>query len=245
MRIRLVMFDLDGTLVDSAPGIAWAVNEVLRHESLPELPLESIRGFIGDGARASVARAYVASERLLHASAESSGAVDTLLLDRLMSIYARLVLAGGGARSRLYAGVHWVIDALRARAVKVALVTNKEACFVGPLLAAHGLLDCFEPMLCGDTLPVRKPDAWPLRRCLAHHCIAPEHAVMVGDSAIDVRAARAAGVRSLLVTHGYQATGPCTPDAWLHSLRDLIEYVDRASHACSSPSSLCGTRQCQ
>jgi len=239
MRTQLVIFDLDGTLIDSAPEIADAVNEVLRTERLPECPLAEIRALIGEGARTTVARAYAQSQR--RARGETGAAAgtdpdpdpgcavlpDRTLLDRLMSTYAQSILASSGRRSTIYPHVHTALDYLRNTGVQTALVTNKEERFALPLLTALGLRG-FAPIVCGDTLPTRKPHPAPILRCLAHHDVAPEHALVIGDSELDVIAARAAGVRSLLVAWGYGSLERSDPASRLNSFAELPREIESA-----------------
>ncbi|HEX2492344.1 MAG TPA: HAD-IA family hydrolase [Steroidobacter sp.] len=241
MKTRLVVFDLDGTLIDSAAEIAHAVNDVLSSEGMPTLAVAAVRELIGHGARSTVARAYARSAGYRRGSA-ANARPDRALLDRLMRAYSRSCLAHCGMRSRVFPQVRSTLQRLRAAGVKLALVTNKEACFARPLLATHGLLDWFDPIVAGDTLSVRKPAPAPVRRCLTYHGV--ERAIMVGDSITDVRAARAAGLPIVLVAHGYydlSGSRVCAPDGWLHSFGELSDHMyDRLLRsAVSSRSSTC------
>jgi phosphoglycolate phosphatase len=186
----LVVFDLDGTLVDSASDIAEAVNRTLVDWSLPRQEEAVIRGWIGDGARALVASAF----------AHAGKAID---LDKVMPgfmvHYADCLLL----YPTVYPGVVETLQALRKRKIAVAICTNKPQRFVRPLLDALGLGEYFECIVGGDTLPERKPSAVPLLHVADHFGLQPSQCLMVGDSATDLLTAQAAGVPMALVTYGY------------------------------------------
>src|SRR5829696_1564911 len=176
--IGLIAFDLDGTLVDTAAEIADTVNDVLQTEGLAGLPATTIRDWIGRGAREVVERAYVRRAGI----AQGQQRCEAGHLDTMMVAYARFHAARCGTSSRLFPDVESTLIALRALSIKLAVVTNKEERFARQLLEAHGLSDFFDPIVGGDTLPTRKPDAAPLRHCLEVHGIPPERALLVGDS---------------------------------------------------------------
>jgi len=186
----LVVFDLDGTLVDSASDIAEAVNRTLVDWSLPRQEEAMIRGWIGDGARALVASAF----------AHAGTAID---LDRVMPgfmvHYADCLLL----YPTVYPGVVETLQALRERKVALAICTNKPQRFVRPLLDALGLGEYFECIVGGDTLPERKPSAAPLLHVVDHFGLQPSQCLMVGDSETDLLTAQAAGLPMALVTYGY------------------------------------------
>ena len=186
----LVVFDLDGTLVDSASDIAEAVNRTLLDWSLPRQEETVIRGWIGDGARALVASAF----------AHAGKAID---LDKVMPgfmvHYADCLLL----YPTVYPGVVETLQALRERKVAVAICTNKPQRFVRPLLHALRLGEYFECIVGGDTLPERKPSAVPLLHVVDHFGLQPSQCLMVGDSATDLLTAQAADVPMALVTYGY------------------------------------------
>lgn len=185
-----VLFDLDGTLVDSAPDIAAAVNRLLAELGLPAVDEATIRGWIGDGARALLAAA------LRHSG--SAREADEVM-DRFMVHYGDCLLL----HARPYPGVADTLAALSARGVAMGVCTNKPERFVAPLLEAMGIAGAFSGIVGGDTLPERKPHPLPLRH-LAGRLGAPvERCLMVGDSQTDFLAARAAGMPVVLVGYGY------------------------------------------
>lgn len=196
----LVMFDLDGTLVDTAGDIADSVNDVLGAMSLPPVTDGQVRGWIGSGSRELLIRAWSHAAGLAPEAARASEQLEPLL----KRYDARYQLRCGG-RSRTYPRVHETLAELRRCGVALALVSNRERLLADAVLRRHDLGHYFDPVVTGDTLPVRKPDPRMIGHCLELRGVAPERALMVGDSAIDVAAARNAGVRCWTVPYGYGA----------------------------------------
>jgi phosphoglycolate phosphatase len=191
---RAMLFDLDGTLVDSAHGIAWAVNQTLGELGHPSADDALVRTWIGEGARFLLHRA------LRHAGADLP---DGDAFDRVFALLMRHYAASLPRQARAYPGVDDALRGLRARGVAVALCTNKPERFIDPLLDALGWRALFDGIVGGDTLPECKPSALPLLH-LARAFDAPvEACVMVGDSHTDAAAARAAGMPLVLVDYGY------------------------------------------
>jgi phosphoglycolate phosphatase len=186
----LVIFDLDGTLVDSAPDIAEALNRTLEDWQLPRVPEATVLTWIGDGVRRLVEQAFTA-------------AGSDIDLDRVMPGFMRHYEACLLRSPRLYDGVVPALEALRARNVTLAICTNKPSAMVAPLLAHLGVQDDFKMVLGGDSLPERKPSGVPLRHIAAAFNVAPGAALMVGDSITDYRAAVDAGMPVALVRYGY------------------------------------------
>ncbi|HEY0333270.1 MAG TPA: phosphoglycolate phosphatase [Stenotrophomonas sp.] len=186
----LVIFDLDGTLVDSLSDITEALNLTLAQWQLPQVPEPAVRGWIGEGVRVLVSSAL--------AALGSSLELDTVMPD-FMQHYGQTLLH----HPRLYPGAAETLAGLQARGAQLALCTNKPTHFVAPLLAHLGIAQYFSAVLGGDSLPERKPSGAPLLHlCKQFDCAAPL-ALMVGDSAIDAEAAHAAGVPLALVRYGY------------------------------------------
>ncbi len=192
---RLVMFDLDGTLVDSVPDLAAAVDKTLLALGLPAAGIEQVRNWVGNGARVLVRRALAGG--LEHAHVDDAQAEQALEL--FMQHYA-----ANHALTQVYAGVKPTLDWLREQQVELAIVTNKPERFVAPLLDEKGLGGYFRWIVGGDTLPQQKPDPAALR--LAR--VEPTQALFVGDSLNDVRAAKAAGVPCVALSYGYNHGRP-------------------------------------
>ncbi|QIO86815.1 phosphoglycolate phosphatase, bacterial' [Stenotrophomonas rhizophila] len=186
----MVVFDLDGTLVDSAADIAEALNRTLEDWQLPRVPEATVLTWIGDGVRRLVEQAFTA--------AGSDADLDAVM-PGFMRHYEACLLRS----PRLFEGVEAALQALRERNVTLAICTNKPSALVAPLLRHFGLQDLFALVLGGDSLAERKPSGVPLRHIAAHFGLAPQAALMVGDSITDYRAAVDAGMPVALVRYGY------------------------------------------
>jgi phosphoglycolate phosphatase len=211
---RLVVFDLDGTLVDSARDLAAAVNEMLARLSpgTPRLPEAQVRGFIGEGARLLVSRSLTRAG-LPHPPDEA--------LSVFMDCYRGRMLH----TTRLYPGVAEVLDTLTGHAL--AVLTNKPGDLSRAILDGLGLGGRFALVYGGDELP-RKPDPGGLVRIMAETGQEPASTVMVGDSAIDVQTGRAAGVLTVGVRYGFapESLRAHPPDVLLDDLRGLPAVVE-------------------
>jgi phosphoglycolate phosphatase len=197
----LVMFDLDGTLVDTAGEISDSVNDVLATLRLPPVTEAQVRGWIGQGTRELLVRAGAQAAGL-----DQSAVRDDPTLESMLEMYARFHQKRCGSRSQLYPQVETTLSALRRRDVALALVSNRERRFAEAVLRAHGLGHYFDPVVTGDSLAVRKPDARVVEHCLRLHRVPPGRALLVGDSAVDVATARNAGVACWAVPYGYGGT---------------------------------------
>lgn len=217
--IRAVLFDLDGTLADTAPDLGAALNVLRRRAGLAELPIERIRPWVSHGGRGLIRGGF-------GLAADAPGAQS--LLDELLSEYAAAICV----HTRLFPGMDTVLDQLDARQLAWGIVTNKITRFATPLLEQLDLAQRAGCVVCGDTLPVGKPDPAPVRLACAQLGIAPSACVLVGDDRRDIAAARAAGAWSLAVSYGYgvEADPPASwaADDLLHSPADLLHWLDRA-----------------
>ncbi len=189
-RAALVVFDLDGTLVDSKKDLAAAVNSVLTSYGTPALPEWQVGRMVGDGAAALVARAFEAAK--IEARADA--------LERFLRFYDACLLD----HTRPYDGIESMLDALKGR-VALALLTNKPRAATQRILDELGLARFFTPDLtvCGDGPYPRKPDPAGLLALAAAAGVSPGQVVMVGDSLVDRRTASAAGVMSCVATYGF------------------------------------------
>jgi phosphoglycolate phosphatase len=192
--IKAVMVDLDGTLLDTAGDLASAANMMLAELGRAELPLETIRSYIGKGIQKLVKRSLTAS---------LDGEPDADLFEKAMPLYERNYAETLCISTRPYPGVVEGLSILRERTFQLACVTNKAEAFTLPLLRATGLLDFFDIVLAGDSLPRKKPDPMPLLHACTHFGIQPAEMLLIGDSLNDAQAARAAGCRIFCVPYGY------------------------------------------
>jgi len=191
---HLVLFDLDGTLIDSAAGIAEAVNRTLRELGHAREDPAVVRGWIGDGARLLLHRA------LAHAGADLP---DGAGFDAAYAVLMRHYGESLPLQAVAYPGADAALRGLRARGVRTALCTNKPERFIAPLLDALAWPALFDAIVGGDTLSERKPSPAPLLHLAGRFGVAPADALMVGDSRTDADAAHAAGMPLLLVRYGY------------------------------------------
>jgi phosphoglycolate phosphatase len=188
-----VVFDLDGTLVDTAPDLHAHLNAMLAELGRPGLDLDEIRPLIGDGARA-----------LLRRGLEVSGGVPaTVDLDRQFALFLERYTAEPARLGRPFAGAVMALERLVAAGCRLGLCTNKPQAPTDRLLEAYDLRRYFKASIGGDALAVRKPDRGHVEAVLAQLGVAAAESVMIGDSANDVLAAHAAGMPCILVSFGY------------------------------------------
>lgn len=192
----LALFDLDGTLVDSAPDIADAVDIALAACGRAPIGEKVVRGLIGHGAVRLMHRALTG----LH-DGEAEPSLHAEAYQHFVDAYQPRVFK----RTRLFAGVEEVLTGLAAAGWALGCVTNKPARFTVPLLAAAGIAERFAVTLSGDSLPTRKPAPEPILHAAIAVGVALPAVVMIGDSVTDLRAAQNAGVRAVCVSFGYHA----------------------------------------
>lgn len=213
---RLIMFDLDGTLLDSAPDLAAAVDAMLETLGRPPAGLDKVRLWIGNGARVLVRRAL--ADQMEHSHITEAEADEALSL--FMSLYG-----GSHELTVVYPGVQEALAMLKAKGIAMAVITNKPERFVAPLLDDMQLGGFFSWIVGGDTLPQQKPDPAGLLYVLGKASAKPDDALFIGDSRNDIHAARAAGVRCVAMTYGYNHGQPIadeSPDWLLDDLRQLL-----------------------
>ena len=188
-----VLFDLDGTLVDTAPDLCNAVNHVLAGLGRPAVPLARLREVVSKGGRAMLAVALP----------DLDDAARDALLPPFLARYAEALAVD----SAPCAGVPALLDALDALGVRWGVVTNKPEALAKGVVAGLGWASRCAVLVGGDTLPQRKPDPAPLHLACARLGVEPGHALYVGDDERDVQAARAAGMPSVAALWGYRLTG--------------------------------------
>lgn len=216
--IRAVIFDLDGTLVDSALDIATALNAALAAERRRALSVADVTRMIGDGAKTLVERALRASS--------SEPAPE--LVERVYCGFGRHYHDRPADLTKPYPGALEVIGTLKAHGIRLGVCTNKPQDLTDAVLKGLGLQGAFGSVVGARTGLALKPSAEMPRKVLQDLGVVPEVAVFVGDSIVDVRAARAAGMRSVVVSHGY--TSPAPPmlgaDKVIASLDELLAILE-------------------
>ena len=212
-RARAVLIDLDGTMVDSAPDIVEAANRMLVELGAPPLSHAVVASFIGNGVPTLVRRLLTASPGLPRLEETAARAV-----------FFRHYHDTNGRFSRLFPGVMDGLVALQQAGFRLACVTNKPIAYTTPLLQVFGLERYMQSVVGGDSILQMKPDPTPLLHACAALGVAPDDAVMVGDSHVDVAAARAASMPAYIVRYGYP--GPhgveaLEADVFIDSLAEL------------------------
>ncbi|MBU0656474.1 MAG: phosphoglycolate phosphatase [Gammaproteobacteria bacterium] len=217
---KMVLIDVDGTLVDSVPDLAFCVDEMMKQLDMPVRGEAAVRQWVGNGVQRLVERAL---------TNDLDGYPETLLFERAMPVFMELYAENTSKRSRLYDGVVEGLDFLQSCAgLKVGCVTNKAEQFTHPLLKDLGIFDRFEIVVSGDTLPEKKPHPLPLLHAAEALGVKPEESVMIGDSKSDVKAARAAGFQIICMTYGYnhgEDIRNYEPDAVIDSMAELSNLI--------------------
>lgn len=225
--IKLVAFDLDGTLVDSAADIARAVDRALLELGQRTYGVEEVKGWVGEGLSKLLKRAL---------TGELDGEPDPALLVRCREEFRRFYKETLCVDTRFYPGALEALEALQPR-YKLACITNKAAEFTEPLLKMLQVRERFDVVVSGDTLKALKPDPAPLLYAASRFSLDPVHCCMVGDSRNDILAAKAAGFRAVAVSYGYRqgvdllALGA---EVELDSLMELPAWLEGLAPAAAS-----------
>ncbi|WP_201351916.1 phosphoglycolate phosphatase [Hydrogenimonas urashimensis] len=216
---KAILFDLDGTLIDSAPDLASALNATMK--ALGRMPYseETVRGWVGNGARVLVTRA-------LSGSREITEGPDEKALKEALAIFMEAYRERICERTLLYPDVRETLKSLKKRGFTMAVVTNKPSLFVKPILEKLAIAEFFALTLGGDDLPRKKPDPMPLLSACERLETRVEETVMVGDSSNDIVAAKRAGMQSVGVTYGYnygEEIAKQHPDAVVERFGEIAE----------------------
>ena len=216
MPLRAVFFDLDGTLLDTAPDMVGALNALRREEGLAPLAHDLVRPAVSHGT------ARVVKTGFPDAAADAAAALQR----RFLQIYRGALSQG----TQLFPGMDGVLETLARRRLKSGIVTNKPAWLTDPLLEELGLRARFDCVISGDTLAERKPHPLPLLHAAKLAGVAPGECVYVGDAERDVQAAHAAGMAALVANYGYLRTGEDSTawggDGYLEQASDLLGWLD-------------------
>lgn len=214
-----MLIDLDGTLIDSVPDLAYCVDEMMKQLDMPVRGEDAVRNWVGNGVQRLTERALINAV---------DGMPDQDLMDKAYPIFLELYKDNNSQRSRVYDGVVEGIQWLKDNGYRVACVTNKAEAFTVPLLKAKGLHDLFEVIVSGDTCAEKKPHPMPLLHAAAQLGVEPDNALMIGDSRSDVKAARAAGFHIFCMTYGYnhgEDIRDYDPDVVMDSFTELKDYM--------------------
>lgn len=229
-NLRLVMFDLDGTLIDTVPDLSTALDQAMLDMGFPAPGVEAARQWVGNGSRVLVQRALAAAQPGSSVSGDGE-ALDKQQVDQTQQLFFNHYERCCNQHSCLYPGVADTLQYLSARHIALACVTNKPQRFTAKVLAGCDIAEYFSFTVSGDSLPQRKPDPAQLLHTMAHYQLAADACLMVGDSRNDIQAARAAGVAVLGVDYGYNHGEPIhdprrdpalNPDACVSNLADFF-----------------------
>lgn len=193
---KLLIFDLDGTLIDSVPDLAEAVNNMLKQLKRETFSTDTIRGWVGNGAETLVKRALSGSSKI-------NTQLEPAFISKALTIFLDVYTQNLCNTTRTYPHVKKTLKRLKKEGYAMSIVTNKPFAFVTPILNGLGLDGLFELILGGDSLPVKKPDPLPLLHTCQQLGYTIEEAVMIGDSKNDILAANTAQMESVGVTYGY------------------------------------------
>jgi len=216
---KLVMIDVDGTLVDSVPDLAYCVDQMMIRLEMPIRGEERVRHWVGNGVPRLVERAL---------TDELDGFPSQEAFDKAYPIFLDLYAQNSSVRSTLYEGVIEGLDYLKSKDCLLGCVTNKAEQFTLPLLKSLGIIDYFGIVISGDTLEKKKPDPLPLIHGANFFNINPNECLMLGDSVSDVKAARAASFQIICMSYGYNHGNNIAdenPDLVIDSMKQLRDYV--------------------
>ena len=223
MAARTIVFDLDGTLIDTAPDLVDTLNTVFARQGWPPVPYATARNQIGGGARAMIERG-IAAEGV---------AVAPQKLDQLFADFIAHYSEHIADRSLPFPGVTDALDVLASGGCRFAVCTNKLERLSVKLLTQLKLADRFAAICGQDTFGIQKPDPDVLRRTIAAAGGSAPHAIMIGDSATDIRTARAAGIPVIAVDFGYsdRPVSECGPDRIISDYAELPAAIAALSPA--------------
>ena len=215
----MVLIDLDGTLVDSVPDLAWCVDETMKALDMPIRGEAKVRNWVGNGVPRLIQRALIDA---------LDGEADADLYAKAEPVFMALYADNASKRSQLYPSVIEGLNWLKDQGIRVGCVTNKDEQFTLKILKDLGLFDFFEIVISGDTLPLKKPDPAPLLHGAKFFGIKPENAMMIGDSISDVKASRAAGFSIICMSYGYNHGADIrtsNPDVVIDSFAQLQDTI--------------------
>jgi phosphoglycolate phosphatase len=216
---KMILIDVDGTLVDSVPDLAYCVDEMMKALGREPHGEAKVRDWVGNGVERLTRRALIG---------QLDGEPSDEDFAKGYPIFLELYKDNTSKRSCLYPGVREGLDYMKSQGYRLGCVTNKDAQFTIPLLKGLGIYDEFGIVVSGDTLPVKKPDPQPLLHAAAHFGVGAEDSLMLGDSKSDVTAARNAGFQIVCMSYGYNHGEDIRnyhPDAVIDSMVELKDLL--------------------
>ncbi len=219
-NINTFFFDLDGTLVDSVPDLAKALNLTLIDYQRPTYDENTVRHWVGNGARVLVERGLSGNT---NAKSDYTPSEIDAALEKFLFYYRTLDTKD----TVLYDGVSATLNSLKNRGYKLALITNKPSEFIEPILSSFSLSHLFSLTIGGDSLPEKKPSARPLLYACETLGVSPSQCVMVGDSKNDIQAAKSANIKSIGLTYGYnygESIAAYQPDWVFSSFSEILSF---------------------
>jgi phosphoglycolate phosphatase len=219
--IKLIAFDLDGTLLDSVPDLAIATDQACQALGFSAVSEEQVRDYVGNGADVLIGRS-------LSCNFTVDPSLDPELLKKARILFDDFYEQGGHRQSHLYPSVKETLAELDKAGFTMALVTNKPSKFVPDVLAQHGIDKYFVDVLGGDSFSEKKPNPIALNWLLEKHNVKAEEMLMVGDSSNDIKAAKNAGCYSFGLTYGYNHGEPISaskPDYVADNIAQLLDVV--------------------
>lgn len=216
---EMVLIDVDGTLVDSVPDLAYCIDETMKQLGLPERGESVVRHWVGNGVERLVKRALIN---------QLEGEPERTLFEQALPVFRDLYAENTSKRSHLYEGVLEGLEYMKQSDYRLGCVTNKASEFTLPILRDLDIEDYFEVIICGDDTPRQKPDPLPLLTAAERMSVKPDRCMMLGDSQSDVKAARAAGFQIVCMSYGYnhgEDIRSFAPDAVIDSFTELQQYL--------------------
>jgi len=213
------MIDVDGTLVDSVPDLAYCVDEMMVELGMEKRGEDKVRHWVGNGVSKLVERAI---------TGELEGQLDKELFNKAYPIFLNYYAENTAKRTCLYEGVREGLDYLSLQGYHLGCVTNKATQFTHPLLKELGIIDYFKIVISGDTLAKKKPDPMPLLYGAEYFGVKPKGCLMIGDSVSDVKASRSAGFDIICMSYGYNHGNNIAdekPDLVIDSMTELAKFL--------------------
>jgi len=220
-KLKLILFDLDGTLIETVHEIADATNDTLRALDLDEVSESQVRDWIGHGTRELLISALACIKQCPIGQIR-----EWSQLQQVFELFDHFYLARCGTHSYLYADVFDVLGQLKSAGIKMAVVTNKESRFTQAVIKAHHLESYFDVVISGDTLGSKKPDPQGINLCLQTLGVQPDEAIFIGDSSVDAKTAQNAGLRVWLMPYGYNMGAPLEDSKPNHIAKGFKEIAE-------------------